>query len=172
MKNCTFHHVVPNCGTVTLEREFSRTLGFRQNVPTLMLHDFKRKKIYINDLDFPSNWKTYKKSDFSLDLTLNLGMFRPVTPERQFCWTCGFRRIVPDIILHDYKVFWEKNKHKIFLEMRKTVKKWHRFWQSSKAICRLKGRKYQKSVWTRKFLQTFIFMKIESDFNLDRPLRR
>ena len=53
MKNGIFHHIFPNFGTITPEREFSRTWGFRQNVPTIMLHDFKLKKIHINELDFP-----------------------------------------------------------------------------------------------------------------------
>ena len=114
----------------------------------------------------------YQKSDISPDLTLNLGMFRPVTPEREFCRTCGFRRIVPDVMLHDFKVFREKNNDEIFLEMTKTIEKWYRFCRYSKAICRVKGRKYKKTNQTRNIIWTFVFMKIESDFDLDRPLRR
>ena len=109
---------------------------------------------------------------FLSNFTWILGMFRSVTPEQEFCRTCGFRRIVPDVILHDFKVFREKINDEIFLEIRKTIEKWHRFCLYSKAICRVKGRKYQKTNRTRNIIRTLVFMKIESDFDLDRPLRR
>ena len=64
-----------------------------------------------------------RNTDFSPYLTLNLGMFRAVTPEREFCRTCSFRRIVPGVILHDFKVFREKMNDEIFRERRKTIEK-------------------------------------------------
>ncbi len=49
MKNGTFHHIFPNCGTVTLEQDFSQTCRLCQNVPPIMPFDFKAFREKIND---------------------------------------------------------------------------------------------------------------------------
>ena len=61
-------HYRTNFGTLSQisgEPDFSRTWGFHQNVPTIILHDFKQKKVHINELDFPQNAKNYQKWHFS-----------------------------------------------------------------------------------------------------------
>ena len=44
-------------GSITRERDFSRTCGFRRNLANLMFFLFKQKKVHINGLDFRQNAK-------------------------------------------------------------------------------------------------------------------
>ena len=44
-------------GSITQERDFSRTCGFRRKLRDIMFFHFKQKKVHINGLDFRQNAK-------------------------------------------------------------------------------------------------------------------
>ena len=50
-----------------------------------------------------------------------MALLEPLSQEPEFCWTCGFHRMLADNYDYRFKLFADKTKDSIFIENPKTL---------------------------------------------------